>query len=389
MKRVFVLVLDSLGVGSLPDAARFGDEGAHTLDHLIAAAGGLDAPRLSAAGLGCIEGVEGLACPARPSGAFGRMAERSPGKDTPTGHWEMMGCPLDQAFPVFPRGFEEPLLKEWCERAGLDGWLENAPASGTEVLERRGAEHLATGLPIVYTSADSVLQVAAHEEAFGLERLLSACEVARELTAPLGLGRVIARPFVGEAGSFRRTYNRRDYSLPPPRETVLDRLKASGHRVVGVGKIEDIFAGRGLTSSIHSEGNDDGMDRTLALAGELESGLVFVNLVDFDSAFGHRRDARGYRQALETFDGALARLEARLRPEDLILMTADHGTDPTWEGSDHTREYVPALAVGPAVTGGIDLGTRTSFADLGATVEEALTGASSGPGRSFLGELGL
>ena len=388
MERVFVLVLDSLGVGSLPDAARFGDEGAHTLDHLIEAAGGLDAPRLRAAGLGCIEGVERLDCPSRPSGAFGRMAELSPGKDTPTGHWEMMGCPLDQAFPVFPRGFDEPLLKEWCERAGLDGWLENAPASGTEVLERRGAEHLTTGLPIVYTSADSVLQVAAHEESFGLERLLSACEVARELTAPLGLGRVIARPFVGEAGSFRRTYNRRDYSLPPPRETVLDRLKASGHKVVGVGKIEDIFAGRGLTSSIHSEGNDDGMDRTLALAGELESGLVFVNLVDFDSAFGHRRDARGYRQALETFDAALARLEARLRPGDLVLLTADHGTDPTWEGSDHTREYVPVLAVGPAVTGGIDLGTRTSFADLGATVEEALTGASSGPGRSFLGELG-
>ena len=387
MRRVFVLVLDSLGVGSLPDAERFGDEGAHTLDHLIEAAGGLDVPRLAAAGLGCIEGVKRLECPGNPAGAFGRMAERSPGKDTPTGHWEMMGCPLDQAFPVFPRGFDEALLQEWCDQVGLEGWLENGPASGTEVIERCGAEHLETGRPIVYTSADSVLQVAAHEEGFGLDRLLRACEVARELTVPLGLGRVIARPFVGIPGSFKRTYNRRDYSLPPPSETVLDRLKAGGHEVVGVGKIEDIFAGRGLTRAIHSEGNDDGMAHTLALAGELESGLVFVNLVDFDSAFGHRRDPQGYRAALETFDGALARLEEQLRPDDLVLMTADHGTDPTWEGSDHTREYVPVLAVGPAVSGGTDLGTRTSFADLGATVEEALTGSSRGPGRSFLGDL--
>ena len=387
MHRVFVLVLDSLGVGSLPDAARFGDEGAHTLDHLIEAAGGLDAPRLAAAGLGCIAGVERLACPTSPRGAFGRMAEVSPGKDTPTGHWEMMGCPLDAAFPVFPDGFDDALLREWCDRAGLDGWLENAPASGTEVLLRRGAEHVATGKPIVYTSADSVLQVAAHEEHFGLERLLAACEVARELTAPLGLGRIIARPFVGDEGAYQRTYNRRDYSLPPPRETVLDRLRAAGHAVVGVGKIEDIFAGRGLTRSVHSEGNDDGMAHTLRLADELDAGLVFVNLVDFDSVYGHRRDAAGYRRALEAFDAQLAALESKLRPGDLVLMTADHGTDPTWAGTDHTREYVPALALGPEVRGGVDLGTRASFADLGATVEEALAGAAQGPGVSFLGEL--
>ena len=315
------------------------------------------------------------------------MAEVSPGKDTPTGHWEMMGCPLDAAFPVFPGGFDDALLREWCARAGLDGWLENAPASGTEVLARRGAEHVTSGWPIVYTSADSVLQVAAHEEHFGLDRLLAACEVARELTAPLGLGRVIARPFIGEAGAYQRTYNRCDYSLPPPHETVLDRLNAAGHEVVGVGKIEDIFAGRGLTRSVHSEGNDDGMACTLALADELEAGLVFVNLVDFDSAYGHRRDAIGYRRALEAFDGQLSALEARLRPDDIVLMTADHGTDPTWTGTDHTREYVPALAVGPGVRGGVDLGTRASFADLGATVEEALAGVAAGPGRSFLGDL--
>ncbi|MDA1267099.1 MAG: phosphopentomutase, partial [Planctomycetota bacterium] len=355
MRRVFILVLDSLGVGSLPDAARFGDEGAHTLDHLVEAAGGLAAPELIAAGLGAIEGVHSLER-GTPRGAFGRMAERSPGKDTPTGHWEMMGCALDTAFPVFPEGFDLELLAEWCRRAGLEGWLENGPASGTEVIERRGAEHLATGFPIVYTSADSVLQVAAHEEHFGLERLLEVCEVARELTRPLGLGRVIARPFVGEVGSFQRTYNRRDYSLPPPRETVLDRLKAAGHAVVGVGKIEDIFAGRGLTRAIHSEGNSDGMRVTSELADELEAGLVFVNLVDFDSSFGHRRDPEGYRAALETFDRELADLLPKLRDDDLLLMTADHGTDPTWPGNDHTREYVPLLALGAQVRAGVDVG---------------------------------
>jgi phosphopentomutase len=385
--RVFVLVLDSLGVGALPDAADFGDLGAHTLDHLIEAAGGLDVPRLAAAGLGCIHGVERLTCSAAPTGAFGRMTERSPGKDTPTGHWEMMGCPLETAFPVFPRGFDEDLLRLWCARAGLDGWLENGPASGTEIIDRLGAEHLRTGFPIVYTSADSVMQIAAHEVAFGLERLLEACEIARELTVPLGLGRVIARPFVGKIGAFTRTYNRRDYSLPPPAETVLDRLVAGGHDVVGVGKISDIFAGRGLTRSVHSEGNDDGMRCTLELAGELEAGLVFVNLVDFDALYGHRRDAVGYRRALEAFDAGLARLEAKLRPDDLVLLTADHGTDPTWRGTDHTREYVPVLALGPRVRGGVDLGTRASFADLGATVEEALSGQALGPGLSFLSSL--
>lgn len=374
-------------MGATPDAERFGDDGAHTLDHLIEAAGGLLAPRLTAAGLGCIAGVERLACPAMPAGAFGRMAERSPGKDTPTGHWELMGCPLDEPFPVFPDGFDEALLREWCERTGLDGWLENAPASGTEVIERRGAEHLATGRPIVYTSADSVFQVAAHEEAFGLERLLHACEVARELTEPFGLGRVIARPFVGAPGAFRRTYNRRDYSLLPPRDTVLDRLKAAGHAVVGVGKIEDVFAGRGLTRAVHTEGNGDGIARTIELLEEVQAGLVFVNLVDFDTLYGHRRDPVGYRHALEAFDSGLARLETRLRPGDLLLLSADHGTDPTWRGTDHTREHVPVLALGPEVRGGVDLGTRASFADLGATVEEALTGATPGPGASFLGEV--
>jgi phosphopentomutase len=388
MRRVFLIVLDSLGVGALPDAAAFGDEGSHTLDHLAAAAGGLDVPRLAALGLGCIEGVTALACPAAPQGAFGRCRERSPGKDTPTGHWEMMGCVLERQFPVFPQGFPPEVIDAFVARTGIPGVLCNRPASGTEVIERFGKEHLASGKPIVYTSADSVFQVACHEEGFGLERLYAICAEARAILVPYGVGRVIARPFVGAPGSFRRTYNRRDYSLEPFGETVLDRLCAAGVPVAGIGKIEDIFAGRGVSRSIHSEGNADGMRVVLELARTLERGLVFVNLVDFDMLYGHRRDAAGYARALAAFDRELVALEAELRPEDLVLMTADHGNDPTFTATtDHTREYVPVLACGQRVAGGVDLGTRDTFADVGATVEEALGLAPKGPGRSFLARL--
>ena len=388
MRRVFLIVLDSLGVGSLPDAAEFGDAGTHTLDHLIEAAGGIDVPRLAALGLGNIEGVSGVPRAPVPEGAFGRCAERSPGKDTSTGHWEMMGVVLEQQFPVYPRGFPAELLDQLVARTEVPGVLCNEPASGTEVIERLGQEHVRSGKPIVYTSADSVLQVAAHEQHFGLERLYSFCVVARELTEPLGLGRVIARPFVGEAGGYTRTYNRKDYSLEPFAPTVLDRLKEAGVPVVSVGKIEDIFAGRGVTRGVHTEGNVDGMRVVRELAHELDQGLVFVNLVDFDMLYGHRRDPAGYRRALEQFDADYARLEQRLRPDDLVILTADHGNDPTFRATtDHTREYVPVLAAGPGVRAGVDLGTRESFADIGATVEEALGGDAPGPGRSFLKEL--
>ncbi|MFN0242336.1 MAG: phosphopentomutase [Planctomycetota bacterium] len=388
MRRVFLIVLDSLGVGALPDAERFGDAGAHTLDHLVASAGGLDAPRLIALGLGAVPGVTSLARPLRPSGAFGRASQSSPGKDTSTGHWEMMGCALDEAFPTFPRGFPPEIVEPFLERGGLPGILCNAPASGTEVIARFGAEHVATGKPIVYTSADSVFQVAAHEEHFGLERLYEICRIARQLVDPYGIGRVIARPFVGPVGAYRRTYNRRDFSMPPPRETVLDRLSRSGVPVVGVGKIEDIFAGRGVTRAIHTEGNRDGMRTTIELARTLDRGLVFVNLVDFDMLYGHRRDARGYRRALEEFDVDFAVLEQALGADDLVLITADHGNDPTHAGTDHTREYVPVLATGPNVRAGVELGTRATFADVGATVEAALKLLPTGSGRSFLAELG-
>ncbi len=388
MRRVFLVVLDSLGIGALPDAERFGDVGAHTLDHLVEAAGGLDVPNLAALGLGNIAGVTRVAPSPAPEAAFGRLAERSPGKDTSTGHWEMMGCPLLRAFPTFPQGFPPQIIEPFLARTGLPGILGNKPASGTEILDELGALHLATGQPIVYTSADSVFQVAAHAEHFGLERLYEICSVAREILDPYGVGRVIARPFVGEPGSFRRTYDRRDFSMPPPEPTVLDALVARGIDVLGIGKIADIFAGRGVSEAVHTEGNADGMRATLRAAQEFERGLVFVNLVDFDMLFGHRRDARGYARALEEFDLALAELRRLLRPEDLLLLSADHGNDPTFTATtDHTREYVPILAAGPGVRSGVDLGTRESFADVGATVAEALGVPGTPAGRSFLPEI--
>ena len=391
MRRVFLIVLDSLGVGALPDAARFGDLGAHTLDHLVRAAGGAAAlrlPRLVELGLGCVPGVESLACPAAPAGAYGRMAQRAPGKDTSTGHWEMMGCVLEREFPNFPEGFPPEILEPFLARTGLSGVLENRPASGTEVLERLGDLSVSTGQPIVYTSADSVFQVAAHEEHFGLERLYAVCRTARAILDPWGVGRVIARPFVGANGRYQRTYNRRDFSLAPPAPLVLERLSAAGVPVVGVGKIEDIFAGRGVGESIHTEGNADGMRALRERARTQAGGLVFANLVDFDMLYGHRRDALGYARALEDFDRELVALEAELCADDLAILTADHGNDPTFLATtDHTREYVPLLALGPRCAPGRELGTRECFADVGATVAEAFDVAWEGPGRSFLAEL--
>jgi phosphopentomutase len=392
MRRVFILVLDSLGVGAMPDADRFGEEHTHTLDHIVTATGGLEVPRLQAIGLGHIEGVHKVTRVASPTGAFGRMNEVSTGKDTSTGHWEMMGCPLLTDFPVYPDGFPASVLEPFIEKSGIPGILCNAAASGTEIIARLGEEHVTTGKPIVYTSADSVFQVAAHEQHFGLERLYEICQIAREIFDPLGLGRVIARPFidsaVGVATNYERTYNRKDFSLEPPTELVLDRLKAAGIPVVGVGKISDIYNGRGVSRSIHTEGNRDSMRHMTEVARSDQEGLVFVNLVDFDMLYGHRRDPVGYRRALEEFDGDLCVFEDALRPDDLVFMTADHGNDPTYTvGTDHTREYVPILATGPSVRAGVDLGTRASFADLGATVEEALGLDPQAPGQSFLTEI--
>lgn len=390
-RRVFLIVLDSLGVGAMPDAPPE-DEGAHTLDHICRTAGPPVAPRLLSLGLGNIEGVNAFPAAVIPEAAFGRMAEASAGKDTTTGHWEIAGVPLDRAFPTFPNGFSDELLAELAGAAGLPGWLGNQTASGTEIIERLGPEHIASGKPIVYTSADSVFQIAAHEEHFGLQKLLDLCSLVRERTRELGIARIIARPFVdaedGGEHRFKRTYNRRDFSLVPPKPTLLDALKQDGIPVVGIGKIEDIFAGQGVTQSIHTSGNDDGMQRTLETAKNLLGGLVFVNLVDFDMNFGHRRDPAGYGKAIEEFDVALAQLELERRDDDLFILTADHGNDPTNDAhTDHTREFVPLLVYGVKTKDALDLGTRDSFADVGATIAEAFRVDYSGAGTSFLSEI--
>ena len=380
--RVVLIVLDSAGCGALPDAAAYGDVGSDTLGNLSRAVGGLTLPHLQGLGLGHLTQILGVVPVAAPEGAFGKMREASAGKDTTTGHWEMAGLVVEKGFRTFPAGFPDDMIHRFSVETGR-AVLGNKPASGTVILDELGAEHMKTGAPIVYTSADSVFQIAAHEEVIPLDELYRMCEVARRLCDEYGVARVIARPFIGQPGAFKRTYNRRDFALPPPEPTVLDRIAESGLPVVGVGKIWDIFNGRGVTENIHSEGNADGLQHTLAALDRTERGLVFLNLVDFDMLYGHRRDPRGYAAALQQFDAFLPELQRRLGPRDLVIITADHGNDPTWHGTDHTREYVPVLACGPAVKAGVDLGTRASFADLGATVEESLGLAPHATGASF------
>lgn len=385
-KRAFLIVLDSVGCGALPDAGDFGDEGADTLGHVADAAGGLALPHLGRLGLGNLHRVRGVPPAERPAASWGRMAERSPAKDTTTGHWELAGVANERAFPTFPGGFPPEIVEPFVARTGR-AVLGNRAASGTQILDELGAEHLATGKWILYTSADSVFQLAAHTDTVPLEEIYRACAIAREILDPFHVGRVIARPFEGPAGAFRRTYDRRDFAMPPPRPTVLDRLAAAGRAVIGVGKIHDIFAGHGVTESIHTEGNDDGMVRTIELARRGDDGLVFVNLVDFDSAYGHRNDAPGYAHALEDFDRRLGELLPLLRANDLLLLTADHGCDPTTPGTDHTREHVPLLALLAGGAAGRSLGTRSTFADAGATVAEHFGVEAPSEATSFLGAL--
>ncbi|HET8732756.1 MAG TPA: phosphopentomutase [Anaeromyxobacteraceae bacterium] len=380
--RFVIVVADSVGAGAMPDAADYGDAGSDTLGNLSRAVGGLTLPVLGRLGLGNVLPVEGVPPVARPEASWGRMAERSPGKDTITGHWEMMGVPLDAPLSLFPHGFPDEVLRPWKAATGVGGVLGNRAASGTAIIEELGAEHQRTGWPIVYTSADSVFQVAAHEETVPLETLYAWCREARRILDPLRVARVIARPFVGTPGAYRRTYARRDFSMPPPHPTVLERLAAARVPVVGVGKIGDIFDRRGLSEDVHTEGNADGIRRTAGILERLDRGLLFVNLVDFDMLWGHRNDVRGYARALEEMDAALPEVLGRLRPGDVLALTADHGCDPTTPSTDHSREYVPLLARVPG-HGGVPLGTRASFADLGATVAEYF-GVERGPGTSFL-----
>jgi phosphopentomutase len=385
--RFVVLVADSVGAGALPDAGRYGDAGSDTLGNLSRAVGGLSLPVLGALGLGNVTAIQGVPPAARPAASWGRMAERSPGKDTLTGHWEMMGVPLEEPLALFPQGFPPGVIGPWLAATGAGGVLGNRAASGTQIIEELGPEHQRTGWPIVYTSADSVFQVAAHEETVPLETLYAWCREARRILDPLRVARVIARPFVGGPGAYRRTYNRKDLAMPPPRPTVLERLTAAGVPVVGVGKIGDIFDRRGISEDVHTEGNADGLRRTAGILGRLERGLLFVNLVDFDMLWGHRNDVRGYARGLEELDRGLPPVLAALREGDLLALTADHGCDPTTPSTDHSREYVPLLVKSPG-RDGVPLGTRESFADLGATVAEYFgVGPIPGPGRSFLGDV--
>ena len=381
-RRAVILVLDGVGIGAAPDAGAYGDEGSDTLGNLARALGGLTLPNLAAAGLGNIAPLEGIAPASPPQGAWGRMIPASAGKDSTAGHWEIAGLHLDKPFPTYPHGFPAEVIEAFTAATGR-GAIGNVPASGTEIIAQLGAEHEATGKWIVYTSADSVFQVAAHESVVPLPELYAACETARrQLVAPHDVSRVIARPFTGTAGAYQRTTNRRDYSIAPPAATLLDELAAAGVPRAGVGKVDDLFAGRSLRAK-HTTGNREGIAAILEwLQGE-QGGLLFANLVDFDTLYGHRNDPVGFERALREFDDALPALRAALREDDLLFITADHGNDPTTGSSDHARECVPLLALGNAVHA-VALGDRATFSDLGATVAEWLNVGFRGRGTSFL-----
>ena len=384
--RAIVIVLDSVGVGELPDAAAYGDRGSNTLGN-IAARVCLQLPELTRLGISRIISLPGVPRAARPAASFGRMAEAAPGKDSVTGHWELMGLVLERPFPLFPDGFPPDVLRAFEARIGRRT-LGNKAASGTAIIEELGAEHLRTGCPIVYTSGDSVFQIAAHEEVIPPPELYRQCEAAYEIVVEgLGMGRVIARPFVGRPGAFTRTANRRDFAIRPPADTLLDKLKGAGLPVVGIGKIEDLFAGHGVTRAIHTVSDDDGMDQVERALEQTHSGLIFANLVDFDAQYGHRNNVAGYAANLERFDARLSELVPRLTESDLFVITADHGNDPTTPSTDHSREYVPLLVLGAHVRPGIDLGVRSSFSDLGQTLASVFGVGPMAFGTSFLEEI--
>jgi phosphopentomutase len=384
-RRFVILVADSAGCGALPDARAYGDEGSDTIGNTSRAVGGLSLPVLGRMGLGNLTAVAGVPPEPSPAAFHGRMAERSEGKDTITGHWEMMGIVLREGLSLFPDGFPPEIIEPFVKETGVPGVLGNGAASGTVIIQELGDEHRRTGKPIVYTSADSVFQIAAHEETVPLDELYRWCRIARRQLDPWRVARVIARPFVGTSGKYVRTYHRKDFSIATPGETVLEKLVAAKVPVVGVGKIPDVFDRRGITEEVHTAGNADGLAKTEAILDRVDHGLVFVNLVDFDMLYGHRNDPQGYARALEELDRALPRILGRLRPGDVCALTADHGCDPTTPSTDHSREYVPLLVHAPGRGGG-DLGTRGSFADLGATVSE-LFGLRPEVGTSFLSAL--
>jgi phosphopentomutase len=384
--RAIVIVLDSVGIGELPDASAYGDQGSNTLGN-IASRVPLRVPTLRSLGLRRVAAIGDNPRYDAVRGAAGRMAEASAGKDSVTGHWELMGIVLEHPFPVFPRGFSPDIIDQLARLTGR-GVLGNKAASGTRILDELGSEHMRTGSLIVYTSADSVFQIAAHESVVPIAELYRACEIAYRLVCEgLGVGRVIARPFVGQPGRFVRTANRHDYALPPSGETLLDRATAGGVTVVAIGKIQDLFAGRGISRAVHTATDDDGMDHVGRQMEETAAGLIFANLVDFDTVYGHRNDVNGYAANLERFDARLAGLLPKLAPSDLLIVTADHGNDPTTPSTDHAREYVPLLVAGACVRPGVDLGTRSTFADVAQTLAELFGLGRLAHGTSFLPEI--
>lgn len=380
------MVLDSAGIGEMPDAAEWGDAGADTLGHILESRA-VHLPNLQQMGLGNIRPLAGVAAAERPIGSYGKCTLKSNGKDTTTGHWEMAGIILEKAFPTFPDGFPPRIIDRFVGEAGVPGILGNVPASGTEIIKELGEEHVRTGKPIVYTSADSVFQIAAHEEIVPIDRLYQMCEIARRiLDGEDRVGRVIARPFLGSnSADFKRTENRHDYAVPPPRN-LLPLLKENGLDVVCIGKIASIYDSVGVTEDLTAKNNDQTIDQTINALNAESRGLIFANLVDFDMLYGHRRDTEGYAKALEHFDIRLPEIFAAMRDRDLLILTADHGNDPTKEGSDHTREYAPLLVYGKSAEAGIDLGTRESLADIGGTIADAFD-LDLKEGRSFLSEL--
>lgn len=386
IQRVFLIVLDSVGIGSLPDAAEYGDEGANTLVHIAEKCGGLKLPHLEKLGLGNIAPIPGVAADPVPLASWGSMFELSRGKDTIAGHWEMMGIVLQQPFALFPQGFPADLLDDFKSRTGVVSLLGNKAASGTEIIAELGEEHCSTAFPIVYTSGDSVMQIAAHEEVIPLPRLYEMCLKARELCNERRIGRVIARPFIGSPGEFTRTANRRDFPMLPPGDTVLDLLHNNGLEVTAIGKIENIFAGRGIHRSRPSHGNAEGMEILREEMTNAKRGLIFANLVDFDMLYGHRNDAQGYKAALERFDKELGLLLHGLGSGDLLMITADHGCDPTTPGTDHTREQVPLLVYNSYLKAR-PLGVRASFADIGISILDLFNLQHNLPGRSFMPEI--
>lgn len=370
-KRVIWIILDSVGIGALPDAERFGDVGADTLGHVNEYRGRLNVPNLEKLGLFSIEGTALYDNTVEPIGAYGKSAELSNGKDTTTGHWEMIGIETKKAFPTYPYGFPDEVMQEFLEKTGLNGYLGNCVASGTTIINELGDEHLRTGYPIIYTSADSVFQIAASEDVIPINRLYEICETARGLLrGEHEVARVIARPFVKDGDKYVRTSNRHDYSIKPTTKNLLSYMDNAGYRVTGVGKIHDIFCGVGIGDSVHTKSNIDGMEKTLDFMDTQHDGLIFTNLVEFDSTWGHRRDVEGYAGGLEAFDQELAKVLAKMREDDLLIINADHGCDPTFKGTDHTREYIPVIMYHKKMTKPVNLGIIKTFADIGATLAD-------------------